>query len=56
MRAVCALLKRKWSRAVCLSEHGSLLRRLPERFLLLDRKKLELLQDHWTVDKYLPVP
>jgi hypothetical protein len=51
LREVCALLKRKWSRAVCLSEQGNLLRRLPERFLLLDRKKLELLQDYSTVGK-----
>ncbi len=51
LREVCALLKRNWSRAVCLSEHGSLLRRLPERFLLLDRERLELLQHYWTVGK-----
>lgn len=51
LRDVCTLLKRKWSRAVCLSEQESLLRRLPERFLLLDRKRLELLQNYWTVGK-----
>lgn len=51
LREVCPLLTRKWSRAVCLSEHGSLLRRLPDRFLLLDRQKLELLQSYWTVGK-----
>lgn len=28
-----------------------MLRRLPERFLLLDRKRLELLQNYWTVGK-----
>ncbi len=51
LREVCGLLKRKWSRAACLSEQGGLLRRLPERFLLLDRKKLDLLQSYWTVGK-----
>jgi hypothetical protein len=51
LREVCALLKRKWSRAVCLTEQGGLLRRLPERFELLDRRKLDLLEHHWTVGK-----
>lgn len=51
LREVCTLLKRKWSRAVCLTKHGSLLRRLPDRFVLLDRNKVALLQNHWTVGK-----
>lgn len=51
MREGCTLLERKWSRAVCLTEHNVLLRRLPERFELVDRSKLDLLQHHWTVGK-----
>lgn len=48
---ICPHLTRKWSQAVCLGAHGGLLRRLPERFQLLDRSKLELLKYHWTVGK-----
>lgn len=48
---ICPLLTRKWSRSLCVGAHSGLLRRLPERFELLDRDKLDLLQYHWTVGK-----
>ncbi len=48
---ICPLLARKWSQSLCLGTHDGLLRRLPERFELLDRNKLDLLQYHWTVGK-----
>ena len=50
-RKICTLLTRKWSQSLCVGAHGGLLRRLPQRFQLLDRSKLELLQYHWTVGK-----
>lgn len=48
---ICALLTRKWSQSVCRGTHGGVLQRLPERFQLLDRNKLDLLQYHWTVGR-----
>jgi hypothetical protein len=48
-RIICPLLTRKWSQAICLQAHGGLLRRLPGRFVLLDRNKLDFLQYRWTV-------
>jgi hypothetical protein len=33
--AICPLLKRNWSRALCLGQHRGLLRRLPQKFDLL---------------------
>lgn len=50
-RNICTLLTRKWSQSLCVGAHDGLLRRLPEKFQLLDRSKLELLQHHWTVGK-----
>jgi len=48
---ICFLLTRKWSQSLCRGEHRGLLRRLPEKFDLLDRVKLDLLMNHWTVGK-----
>jgi hypothetical protein len=48
---MCPLLMRHWAQAVCRGEHRGLLRRLPEKFDLLDRASLDLLKDHWTVGK-----
>jgi hypothetical protein len=48
--AICPLLKRNWSRALCLGQHRGLLRRLPQKFDLLDRVKLHL-RNHVTVGK-----
>jgi hypothetical protein len=45
----CVLLTRKWSQSQCAGARRGVLRRLPQRFQLLDRSKLELLQYHWTV-------
>lgn len=49
--AMCPLLARRWSQAVCRGLQGGLLKRLPEKFDLLDRAKLELRKTHWTVGK-----
>jgi hypothetical protein len=48
---ICPLLTRKWSQAVCRGQHHGMLRRLPETFYLLDRARLDLLKNHWTVGK-----
>jgi hypothetical protein len=48
---ICPLLARRWSQSLCLGEHRGLLRRLPEKFDLVDRDKLDLLKNHWTVGK-----
>jgi hypothetical protein len=48
---ICPLLTRTWSQSLCRGEHRGLLRRLPEKFDLLDRNRLDLLKNHWTVGK-----
>jgi hypothetical protein len=48
---ICPLLTRKWSQSLCRGRHRGLLRRLPEKFALLDRTKLDVLKNHWTVGK-----
>lgn len=48
---ICPLLTRMWSRSLCRGEHRGLLKRLPEKFDLLDRAKLDLLRNYWTVGK-----
>jgi hypothetical protein len=48
---ICALLTRSWSQAVCRGQHHGLLRRLPEKFDLLDHAELKLLGNHWTVGR-----
>jgi hypothetical protein len=40
---ICPLLKRKWSQTLCRGQHRGLLGRLPEKFDLLDRGRLDLL-------------
>lgn len=46
---ICALLTRTWSQAVCRGAHRGVIRRLPEKFDLLDRARLDLLRNHITV-------
>lgn len=46
---ICPRLTRRWSQALCRGEHKGLLRRLPERFNLFDRSKLDLLKSYGTV-------
>jgi hypothetical protein len=48
---ICPLLRRKWSQSLCRGQHRGVLGRLPERFDLLARAKLDLLANHWTVGK-----
>jgi hypothetical protein len=48
---ICPRLKRTWSQMQCLGKQRGLLKRLPEQFDLLDRGKLDLLRDHWTVGR-----
>jgi hypothetical protein len=48
---VCPLLARTWSQSLCRGEHRGVLRRLPEKFDLLDRDRLDILKNHWTVGK-----
>jgi hypothetical protein len=48
---ICPRLKRVWSQVLCRGEQRGLLRRLPEQFDLLDRGKLDLLKNHWTVGR-----
>lgn len=50
-RNICPLLSRKWSQALCTGQHRGILARLPEKFDLMDRSKLHLLQNTWTVGK-----
>jgi hypothetical protein len=46
---ICPLLKRKWSQTLCRGQHQGLLSRLPEKFDLLDRGRLDLLKSDFTV-------
>lgn len=48
---ICASLLRRWTKSLCLGERRGLLMRLPEKFDLLDRTKLDILKTHWTVGK-----
>jgi hypothetical protein len=48
---ICPLLKRKWSETLCSGQHQGLLRRLPEKFDLLDRAKLDFLKSEFTVGR-----
>jgi len=48
---ICPLLKRKWSQTLCRGQHRGLLGRLPEKFDLLDRGRLDLLTGVITVGK-----
>jgi hypothetical protein len=48
---ICPRLKRAWSQSLCRGQHRGVLKRLPEKFDLLDRGKLDLLKNHWTVGK-----
>jgi hypothetical protein len=48
---ICPLLARKWSQSLCSGQHRGFLKRLPEKFGLLDRARLDLLRNHWTVGK-----
>jgi hypothetical protein len=41
---ICPLLQRNWSQTLCRGQHQGLLSRLPERFELLDRSRLDLLK------------
>ena len=42
-------MTRVWSRWLCTGGRDGLLRRLPERFALIDRSRLDLLRNHITV-------
>lgn len=48
---ICPLLKRKWSQTLCRGQHQGLLGRLPEKFDLLDRGRLDLLKSAFAVGK-----
>jgi hypothetical protein len=48
-RDICPLLTRAWARTQCRGQRGGLLGRLPEKFDLLDRSKLDRLKSHVTV-------
>jgi hypothetical protein len=48
---ICPLLTRKWAQSLCRGQHRGVLRRLPERFDLLDRARLDLLKNTWTSGK-----
>jgi hypothetical protein len=46
---ICPLLTRKWSQTLCRGQHRGVLWRLPEKFDLLDRARLDRLNNHGTV-------
>lgn len=48
---MCPRLTRHWSRAFCRGQQHGLLARLPEKFDLFDRAKLDLLRNYWTVGR-----
>lgn len=43
---ICPLLSRSWSQSLCRGQHSGVLKRLPQKFDLLDRVKLDLLRNH----------
>ncbi|MDO9413828.1 MAG: hypothetical protein Q7T81_14770 [Pseudolabrys sp.] len=48
---ICPRLNRMWSQVQCRGKQRGLLKRLPEKFDLLDSGKLDLLRNHWTVGR-----
>jgi hypothetical protein len=48
---ICPLLKRKWSETLCRGQQQGLLSRLPEKFDLLDRAKLDFLKSEFAVGR-----
>lgn len=46
---ICPLLKRRWSGTLCRGQHQGLLSRLPDKFDLLDRDRLDFLKNELTV-------
>jgi hypothetical protein len=48
-RGICPLLKRKWSQTLCRGQQQGLLSRLPKKFDLLDRDRLDILKNYFTV-------
>lgn len=48
---ICPLLKRKWSQTLCRGQHQGVLSRLPEKFDLLDRDRLDILKSALTIGK-----
>lgn len=48
-KEICPPMTRTWAQMVCRGEHKGVLGRLPEKFDLLDRAKLDLLKHHYTV-------
>jgi hypothetical protein len=46
---ICPLLTRRWAQAVCRDEQSGILKRLPEKFDLFDRQKIEILKRHLTI-------
>ena len=48
-KEICPPLTRTWAQVVCRGQQKGMLGRLPEKFDLLDRAKLDLLKHHYTV-------
>ena len=48
-KEICPPMTRAWAQVVCRGRHKGVLGRLPEKFDLLDRAKLDLLKHHYTV-------
>ena len=46
---ICPLLTQRWSAMVCRGRHRGLLSRLPKQFSLIDRARVEILRNQWTV-------
>lgn len=47
---LCPLLKRRWAQMACRGNHNEALRRLPVKFDLFDRQKLERLKNRGSAD------
>ncbi|MBN8958538.1 MAG: hypothetical protein J0H17_18530 [Rhizobiales bacterium] len=47
----CEMLTREWAKSVCRGSRSATMRHLPERFTLIDRRKLELMKHYFTMGR-----
>jgi hypothetical protein len=46
---ICPLLKRDWAKFFCKGEHLEIMRKLPEKFYVVDKAHIDLFASHYTV-------
>lgn len=46
---ICTLLKRDWAKSFCKGEHLEIMKKLPEKFYIVDKEHIDLFSSHYTV-------